>query len=268
MHLAIVGLLVMQYGAPPAQNPSAQNSPAEKLFEEHTYTYTGGEYENEPFEYRLLKPARLEEGKRYPVVLFLHGAGERGDDNRAQLKYLPEWMAEKEYRAKYPAIVIAPQCRKERRWVDVDWGDDKSVGMPAEPSHQMKVAMGILDHVLENYPVDKRRIYLTGLSMGGYGSWDLAMRRPKMFAAVAPVCGGGDESKAKLLVDVPIYAYHGDQDQAVPVERTRKMIAAINQAGGTPKYKELPGVGHNSWTAAYRDPDGVVPWMFEQAREK
>jgi len=241
---------------------------AEKLYEEHTYRYTGGEYQDEPVRYRLLKPAKIEEGEKYPVILFLHGAGERGDDNRLQLKYLPEWMASPENREKYPCFLIAPQCRKEKRWVDVDWSAKKSPGMPKEPSHPMKVAIGILEHVLENYPVDGNRIYLTGLSMGGYGSWDLAMRRPKLFAAVAPICGGGDPAKAERIADVPVYAYHGDQDKAVPVERTRRMVEALKEAGANPKYKELEGVGHNSWTAAYQDADGVVPWMFKQRRSK
>jgi predicted peptidase len=102
--------------------------------------------------------------------------------------------------------------------------------------------------------------------MGGYGSWDLAARRPELFAAVVPICGGGDEHAAERLLKTPIWAVHGDADTAVPVERSRRMIEAIKAAGGQPKYSELPGVGHNSWTPAYSDPEGVLPWMFEQVR--
>src|SRR5205085_8289835 len=137
----------------------------------------------------------------------------------------------------------------------------------AEPTAQMQVALQALRDTLKNYPVDTKRIYLTGLSMGGYGSWDLATRHSDWFAAVAPICGGGDESQAAKLKNIPIWAWHGDADDAVPVERSRKMIEAIKAAGGMPKYTELKGVGHNSWTAAYTDANGVIPWMFEQRKE-
>jgi predicted peptidase len=255
---ALLTLVCLTYGAEPGD--------LDKVYETHEIVYTGGDYRDERFKYRLMLPEKIEQGKTYPVVLFLHGAGERGSDNEKQLFYFPTWMAEPAMRAKYPCFVIAPQCRDNQKWVDVDWSQPASAKLPREPSDQMRVAMSALDRVLAGYPVDKNRIYLTGLSMGGYGSWDLAMRRPKFFAAVAPVCGGGDESQAALLLGTPIYAYHGDADGAVPVERTRRMIEALKEGGAKPKYKELPGVGHNSWTAAYRDSDGVVPWMFEQDR--
>ena len=237
------------------------------VYETDSYVYTGGDYQKEEFKYRLMKPANMEPGKKYPVVLFLHGAGERGTDNEKQLYYFPTWMADPEMREKYPCFLIAPQCRPDKKWVDVDWSRTDSAKLPKEPSDQMRVAMAVLDKVIKENPVDKSRIYLTGLSMGGYGSWDLAMRRPKYFAAVAPVCGGGDESQAELLLGTPIFAYHGDKDGAVPVERTRRMIKALKEAGAEPLYTELPGVGHNSWNQAYQDADGVVPWMFKQERK-
>lgn len=239
----------------------------DEVFEEQQVTYTGGEYKDEVFKYRLLKPAKVEDGKKYPVVLFLHGAGERGVDNARQLQYLPAQMGQPEWLAKYPCFLIAPQCRPDRKWVEVPWGDKKSV-KHGEPSDQMCVVMQILDKVLKENPVDLDRIYLTGLSMGGYGSWDLAMRMPERFAALVPVCGGGDESNAAKLVKLPVWAWHGDADNAVPVERSRMMIEAIRKAGGQPRYTELKGVGHNSWMPAYDNPEGVVPWMFEQKNAK
>lgn len=245
---------------------TAAPSPAVTAYDEHTIRYTGGEYRNEEFKYRLLKPAKIEAGKKYPLVVFLHGAGERGDDNRAQLKYFPELMGQPEYREKYPCFVVAPQCREGKRWVDVNWGDRKSVTAPKDSGEQMKVVMQILDECIQQHPVDTKQLYLTGLSMGGYGSWDWAIREPERFAAVVPICGGGDESKADRLVNVKIWAYHGDKDEAVPVERSRRMIEAIKKAGGNPKYTELAGVGHNSWTPAYTDPNGPVKWMFEQEK--
>jgi len=240
---------------------------AVKRFEEQAFTYTGGDTKTQKFAYRLLRPEQLEAGKKYPVVLFLHGAGERGDDNKSQLKYLPHWLSEPESRAKYPCFLIAPQCPSDKKWVEVSWDSAVSQDRPPEPGDQMKVVIGILNEVMKEHRVDDRRVYLTGLSMGGYGSWDLAMRLPERFAAVAPVCGGGDEQGADLLKDVPIWAWHGDADNAVPVARSRGMIEAIKKAGGSPKYSELKGVGHDSWTPAYTDPKGVVPWMFQQSRE-
>jgi predicted peptidase len=255
MNVLLLSLLAWEIAAVP-ENTVAQ-------FEEHTQKYTGGDYKDEVFQYRLLKPATIKSGEKYPIVLFLHGAGERGDDNKNQLQYLPELMAREDYRQKFPCFLIAPQCRNGKKWVEVDWSS-LTTEMPKEAGDQMKVVLQILDDVLKNYPVDKSRIYLTGLSMGGYGSWDLSMRYPERFAAVVPICGGGDESHADRLIKVPVWAVHGDQDKAVPVARSRNMIEAIKKAGGQPKYTEMPGVGHNSWTPAYTDPTGVVPWMFEQ----
>lgn len=240
---------------------------ASKAYEEQSVTFTGGDYKDEVFKFRLLKPAKIEPGKKYPVVMFLHGAGERGDDNRKQLQYLPEQMAQPDWQEKFPCFLIAPQCRERKQWVEVPWGDKDSTPTK-ELGPQMQVALKILDKVLKDNPVDQQRIYLTGLSMGGYGSWDLGMRMPERFACVVPICGGGDESHADRLVGMPVWAWHGDADEAVPVDRSRKMIAAIKKAGGDPKYTELPGVGHNSWTPAYSDPKGVVPWMFEQVKKK
>ncbi|HEX4142562.1 MAG TPA: dienelactone hydrolase family protein [Pirellulales bacterium] len=215
--------------------------------------------------YRLLKPARIEPGKLYPLVLFLHGAGERGDDNEKQLMYLPTWLASDKNRRSYPCFVIAPQCPDDERWSDVTWGEAVSqpIGAMTKP---MRTVVALLDDFCEHNPVDPARIYLTGLSMGAYGSWDLAERMPERFAALVPVCGGGDETQASRLVGLPIWAWHGDEDKAVPVERSQRMIAAIEAAGGTPRYTELKGVGHDSWVQAYDGPDNVLSWMFEQVK--
>jgi len=238
-----------------------------EVFAEKTFEMQSGEDGSKEFKYRLLTPANMEPDTQYPVVLFLHGAGERGSDNKIQLKYLPQSMATAERREKYPCFVIAPQCRADARWVEVNWSDDKSTPMTGEPGEQMQMVIGILRQVLADPAADKSRVYLTGLSMGGYGSWDLAMRHPELFAAVAPICGGGDETGAKRLVDVPLWAFHGDQDQAVPVERSRQMIQAIEAAGGEPEYTEYPGLGHHSWVPAYDEKSGLLEWMFSQQRK-
>lgn len=197
--------------------------------------------------YRLLKPKDPIPGRKYPVVLFLHGAGQVGHDNRAQLKYLPEQMAEEPWRSKYPCFLVAPQCPPRRSWSD-----------------QVDALLAILEQVLKEHPADSQRIYLTGLSMGGFGSWSLAALHPELFGAVVPICGGGDPANGEKLANIPIWAVHGDADQVVPVEYSRRMVDAIRKAGGSPRYTELHGVGHNSWTRAYRQPDGVIAWTFRQ----
>ena len=217
------------------------------------------------FRYRLLRPATVEPGKQYPLVLFLHGAGERGNDNSSQLQYLPTWLAGAAWRQQFPCFVIAPQCRAEHRWSAFNWSDKKSSPLAAEPTTDLAAAIAALEKVSASEPVDPDRVYLTGLSMGGYGSWELAARMPERFAAVSPICGGGDEAQAKKLTSLPIWCFHGGADQVVPVARSRAMIAAIEAAGGKPKYTEFPGVGHDSWTPAYRD-SGLLEWLFAQRR--
>ena len=237
-----------------------------KMFEEQTYVYSGGEYKEESFKWRLLKPENPDANKKYPVVLFLHGAGERGTDNKKQLYYFGNAITKPENRQQYPCYVIVPQCRDGKKWADVDWAKKRSEAAPKEASDQSKVALAILDEVVKKYPVDEKRIYLTGLSMGGFGSWDIACRYPEKFAAVVPICGGGDESQAAKLVKLPIFCAHGAADNVVSVERSRGMIEAIKKAGGNPIYAEYPAVGHNSWDRAYNDADGAIPWMFKQAK--
>jgi predicted peptidase len=254
MNALLLAILALEVGA------------VSDTIQERQYNYKSDDGASHTFKYRLLTPAKIEPGKKYPVVLFLHGAGERGDDNRAQLKYLPTWMAEEKMRAAYPCFLIAAQVPNDAKWVNSPWDKKTSQPLPKEMSDSMKLAVGILDEVIKTEPVDTSRVYLTGLSMGGYGAWDLAVRMPERFAAVVPICGGGDDTMADRLVNVPLWCWHGDADPAVPVQRSREMIAAIKKAGGNPKYTELPGVGHDSWTRAYTDPDGAIPWMFAQQK--
>ena len=185
-------------------------------FQEGEFRFGDGRYRDKVFRYRLLKPARIEPGCKYPLVLFLHGAGERGTDNVQQLLYFPELMAADEYLEAFPCFVLAPQCRPENRWVEVPW--DALESSPFGPlGEQMQVVLGILDELESGAAADRRRVYATGLSMGGYGCWDLAIRFPQRFAAIVPICGGGDESQAARLVKLPIWAFHGEVDPAVPV---------------------------------------------------
>ena len=237
---------------------------AAEAFAEKSIVFTGGEYREETFRYRLLKPITTDQP--LPLVVFLHGAGERGTDNRLQLLYLPDQLAQPRWRQRFPCYVLAPQCRPDRKWMNVDWSAPGDPEMPTDPSEQLQAVLQMIEKTISEEQIDRSRIYLTGLSMGGFGSFDLAIRRPDLFAAVAPICGAADPSRVSVLQNHPLWIVHGDQDQAVPVERSRSATAALRKAGGNPVYVELPGVGHNSWNPAYQDEDGLLPWLFRQHR--
>jgi len=218
------------------------------------------------FRFRLLRPATIEPATTYPVVLFLHGAGERGNDNERQLKYFPTWMAEPPLRSRHPCFLVVPQCREEHAWIALDWQTKKAAALPDAPTTDGAAAIAALEAVLASEQAAARdRLYLTGLSMGGYGSWELAARMPERFAAILPICGGGDEATAARIAPLPTWCFHGEADPVVPVGLSRSMISAIKAAGGTPIYSELEGVGHDSWTPAYRNP-AVLDWLFAQRR--
>ncbi len=230
------------------------------LLEKKTYTDAAGK----TLSYRLLKPDDYDPKQSYPLVVFLHGAGERGTDNTAQLVHGVKEFAKAETRKQYPCFLIAPQCPNGAKWCEVDWGADTHV-MPKEPSEPARLTLELIAALQKEYRIDPKRIYLTGLSMGGYGTWDLIARRPELFAAAVPVCGGADETTAATLAKIPVWAFHGDQDGAVKVSRSRNMIAALKKAGGAPKYTEYAGVGHNSWDKAYADAE-MMKWLFDQKR--
>jgi predicted peptidase len=216
--------------------------------------------------YRLLEPADRSTSAAHPLVIFLHGAGERGGDNRLQLRYLPEYLASDEGRRRYPCFALVPQCPADDRWVDVDWSRPDSLPA-ATATRAMRSVRAIGSDLLAALPIDRSRIYLTGISMGGFGAWYLAEAiGAERFAAVAPICGGGNPSGAAVLKETPIWAVHGDRDEAVSVEHSRRMIEAIKQAGGAPRYTELAGVGHDSWTPAYDPAFGLLDWMFQQRK--
>lgn len=213
--------------------------------------------------YRLLTPKDYDATKRYPLVLFFHGAGERGTNNQAQLLHGTRLFISPENRDKFPCFVVAPQCPDKQQWVDMPWGADSGT-RPEKPSAAMSLALGILDSVIQEFSVETNRLYVTGLSMGGYGTWDCISRFPSRFAAGAPVCGGGDEKTiTSEVARVPVWAFHSDDDTVVKVGRTRNMIAAMRTAGGQPKYFEYWGLGHGSWDRAYSEPE-LLPWMFAQ----
>ena len=259
------------------------------------------------YRYRLIEP-RAEaiadptsaSRSRVPLVVFLHGSGERGSDNRAQLKHFAGACASDEFQTKAPCYVLAMQCPKNETWMafarELKYGKEgKFASHREEPTRAMRALMQAIDEVVATKAVDPTRVYLTGLSMGGFGAFDLAARRPELFAAVVPICGGGDPATAASIARIPFFIVHGTDDTVVPVENSRRMREAIagaaaatraraerEKARGTPDdprpmpkrapnpmYREFDNVGHDSWTPAYRfGDDGVLDWMFAQRKER
>lgn len=215
--------------------------------------------------YRLLVPLKIEEGKKYPLVLFLHGAGERGTDNTKQMVHGIPQFASMAHREKYPCFVVVPQCPEKQRWVEVDWSANSHT-MPKTQGDAGRLALELVASMMKEQPIDGKRVYITGLSMGGYGTWDLLARKPDLFAAAAPVCGGADEATAATIKHIPIWNFHGAKDTVVKPQRSRNIIAALEKAGGKPKYSEYPTVGHDAWNNAYNDP-ALFAWLFAQKKE-
>ncbi|WP_372636703.1 prolyl oligopeptidase family serine peptidase [Fodinibius sp.] len=238
-------------------------------FKAHTYENGEGNELN----YRMMKPADYDSSKSYPLVLFLHGAGERGSDNFSQLKWGVHHFADPGFRKQYPAFVVAPQVPEGEYWSWLDLDSDSISSsfvapMRETPTEPMQLTIELLERLQEEYAVDADRLYVTGLSMGGFGTFALIERFPGKFAAAVPICGGGDAARAFLLKEMPIWVFHGTEDQAVDVRYSRTMVEAIQLAGGSPGYTEYPDAGHvEAWVQAYRDPT-LYEWMFSKSKEK
>ena len=209
--------------------------------------------------YRLLKPVNSAAQQLYPLVIFLHGAGERGNDNEAQIKHIKDLFLDSKNRVKFPCFVLAPQCAKDQWWAK----HNTDGSMRKSPTLSMKLVIELVDKIGSEFPIDLSRVYITGVSMGGYGAWDLLARFPYKFAAGVPVCGGGDERTVVNIKHIPVWAFHGAKDTLVPPSRSRSMIKALQNAGGSPVYTEYPDIAHNSWVPAYREPN-LLPWLFKQ----
>ena len=215
--------------------------------------------------YRFLEPADTAADERYPLVIFLHGIGERGTDNARQLCNGVERFVTDAARAKHPCFLVVPQCPPDATWSPIR-GTRENPAFSETPTRPAALLLGLVEELVQDPRVDPDRVYLTGLSMGGYGTWDIASRRPDLFAAALPVCGGGDPARAGSLAGLPIWCFHGGADALVPPERSRAMIEALSKAGAEAKYTEYEGVGHDSWTRTYGDPE-VLEWLFGQKRQ-
>ncbi len=219
--------------------------------------------------YRVMYPDGYDSTKQYPLVVFLHGAGERGDDNEMQLKLGGDFFVKYSYsKSQFPAIVIAPQCPTTSYWANVlrQQKDGKlsfAFGVTDEPTPAMATAMALVDYWLTSGKVDNRRVYIGGLSMGGMGTLEMLWRKPQVFAAAFPVCGGADLSKINRYYKMPmgIWLFHGDSDVVVPVQHSRDVYGKLKAADFDARYTEYPGVNHNSWDNVFQE-TALMPWLF------
>jgi predicted peptidase len=222
--------------------------------------------------YRILLPMNYDATKSYPVVLFLHGAGERGTDNEKQLVHGSKLFLESANRKKYPAIVIFPQCAPDSYWSNVDIKTDTSgkrsfhFTLKDEPTRMMAILMAFVKQLPSQYRITENRFYVAGLSMGGMGTFEIARRMPARFAAAMPICGGADPGSAPVLKNIKWWVFHGTKDNVVPIEHSEKMVAALKAAKASVKYTVYPEAMHNSWDNAFAEPN-FLSWLFAQRKK-
>lgn len=234
-------------------------------FEKRIYVTASGDSLN----YRLLRPEVEQEGEKYPLVLFLHGAGERGSDNEKQLTHGSQMWLNPVNRENYPAFVLVPQCPQSGYWAYTERPSSfEPDQMPADVPLSLVFATlrELLDTYLAMSQVDKQRIYIMGLSMGAMGTYDMTIRYPEIFAAAIPICGTVNPTRLSAAKEVKFRIFHGDADSVVPVSGSRQAYKALKAAGADVKYIEFPGVTHGSWNPAFTLPD-FMSWLFSQKKQ-
>jgi predicted peptidase len=222
---------------------------------------------------RILTPLNYSPAKKYPLVIFLHGSGERGNDNEKQLTWGSEIFLDSLNRHRYQAIVLFPQCPASESWANSIRTDIKdSLGgfrldTISQPKNPMHLLLHFIDTLAAGGGIDKQRIYIGGLSMGGFGTYEILWRRPDLFAAAIAICGGGSPEKvSRYAPKLPIWVFHGDADQVVPVGNSRQMVAAMKASKLSVIYSEYSGVNHDSWKNAFAEPK-LMEWLFSQKKK-
>ena len=193
-------------------------------------------------QYLLYLPEGYGQKKEWPLLLFLHGAGERGSNIEIVKRHGPPKLVEQGKH--FPFILVSPQCPEDETW-------------------SVRTLGALIENLRSKYNVDPARIYVTGLSMGGFGTWKLAIAYPNQFAAIAPICGGGDSSSVCVLKDTPTWVFHGKQDRVVPIERSESLVRALKSCGGNVKFTVYPDAGHDSWTETYNNSQ-FFDWLLSQ----
>jgi predicted peptidase len=237
------------------------------LYEKKTFISSRGD----TLPYRILYPLNYDAGKKYPLILVLHGAGERGNNNESQLTHGGKLFLADSNRIKFPAIVVFPQCAQNSYWAKANVNRNVTpfeinFDYSGSPSGPLNAALELTHQLLEGGSIDKKRIYITGLSMGGMGTFEAVYREPKLFAAAAPICGGGNpDLYSKQMAKVPFRIFHGAADAVVNVKLSRDMVARLKELKASVEYLEYQGVNHNSWDNAFAEPD-FLSWFFSKKK--
>ena len=221
---------------------------------------------NDTLPYRLYRSQKADTmTEALPLVIFLHGAGERGNDNCMQLKHCIKYFLNDTVTGHYPFLLMVPQCPEDKRWVNTDWSLPEHT-MDSVPTTELRGVMAVLDSLIDVGAVDSTRVYICGISMGGFGTWDALQRWPEKFAAAIPVCGGGDPTYAEAMKDIPFYIFHGLQDGVVMPSRSMQMYDALREVGNTKVVLvTYPDLGHGCWDEAFSTP-GLFKWLFGKRR--
>lgn len=227
--------------------------------------------ELDTLQYRVLMPKNFDASKQYPVVLFLHGAGERGNDNNAQLTHGSKLFSSKANRKKFPAIVVFPQCPANSYWANVAI-DRTSKPLKIEfpinqaPTKPLELVIKLMDDLASKPYVSKDQFYVGGMSMGGMGTYEILYRKPEMFAAAIAICGAGNPTTAKAYAKTtPLWVFHGAKDDVVSPQASVSMVNSILENGGTPNFILYAHDNHNSWDSAFSEPD-LLPWLFSNIK--
>lgn len=237
--------------------PSLAQQPDTSLFEAHLHIH-----DNDTLPYRLYRSEKADAiTEPLPLVVFLHGAGERGNDNVAQLTHCIRFFLEDTITNTYPFLLVAPQCPEGKRWVNTDWSLPEHQ-MESEPTTEMRSVFTLIDSLIENGSVDSTHVYICGISMGGFGVWDALQRQPKRFAVAIAICGGGDPAYANAMKDIPVFIFHGLQDGVVMPIRSQQMYDALMKADSHNTILiTYPDLGHVCWNQAFSTP-GIFKWLF------
>lgn len=220
--------------------------------------------------WRILLPENYKPSEKYPLIIFLHGSGERGNDNVSQLIHGGRFFLKPEYRKKYPAIVVFPQCPANSYWsnVEIRMENNKRAFYfkpDGEPTIAMKLLEGLIRKLKKDYSISNKQMYVGGLSMGGMGTFELVRRNPGMFAAAFPICGGANPATAHLIRKVNWWIFHGAKDDVVNPSFSKNMVMALEAEKAKVKFTLYPNANHNSWDPAFAEP-GLMEWLFSQKK--
>ncbi len=253
-----IGLLLSQTAIVSAAPPQVNEEYAKCVFVDSATETT--------LPYRMLSPQNTKAGDKYPLVVFLHGSGERGTDNEKQLAHGASTFSNPATADKYPSFVVFPQC-KDRTWTERFSAQSFMPGAPTPHiSKEEEAVVALIYSLAEEYPIDKDRIYLVGISMGGIATYDLACRYPDLFAAAVPICGAVNPERLNDAKNVSFMIFHGEEDDEIPSICGRKAYKSLSAAGANVEYIEFAGMGHDCWSSAFNYPN-LLPWLYSQSKQ-